>query len=58
MGVAIKLVGVVVGIVAAVASYGWLNKYMLALLALVGAIAFGIIVYSLVVRALHEILNA
>lgn len=52
---AIKVVGVILGLVAAVLLLPWLNQYIFFLLALIGAIAGGVIVYVLSVRLLTDL---
>lgn len=52
---AIKLFAAVIGVVAAVALYPLLNQYVFALLALIGAIAGGVVVYLISVRAFAEL---
>lgn len=51
----IKIVGILLGFVAGVASYPWLNQYMFALIAAIGAVAIGIVVYLIVVNILKDL---
>ncbi len=55
MDLAIKVVSIALGIVAAVASYPYLNRYMLAILAFIVCIAVGFLVFVLVERVLNYI---
>jgi formate-dependent nitrite reductase membrane component NrfD len=48
MELAVKIVGAVLGFITAVVSYGFYDDYILAILALIGAIATGVVVYGLV----------
>ena len=57
MDIAIKIVGVILGIVAGVWAYHAPNAVIFALLAFLGGVAVGIIVYYLVVRLLAEVLG-
>lgn len=49
---AIKIVALVLGFISAVASYPWLNEYLLAIFAVIGAIAIGVVVYGVVINLL------
>lgn len=53
---AIKVLAVIGGIACAVASYPYLNQYVLALLALFGAIAVGIIAGAIIYAVLNWVL--
>lgn len=53
--VAVKIVAIILGIVAGVWAFYALNGVIFALLALLGGIAVGILVYWLVVRLLAEV---
>ena len=53
---AIKVLAVIGGIVAGFASYPYLNGYVLALLAFLGAVAVGIIAGALIYYALNWLL--
>lgn len=55
---AVKIVAVILGIVAGVWAYNALNQVVFAVLALLGGIAVGILVYWVVVRVLGEVLGA
>lgn len=57
MSTAIKILAVILGIVAGVQSYPWLNSFLLAFLAFLGAVAIGVIVYFVAERLLREILG-
>lgn len=52
---AVKIVAVLLGFVAAVASFPWLNEYMFAVIALIGAIAVGVVVYLVVLNLLSDL---
>lgn len=54
---AVKIVAALIGFIAGVMSYPWLDKYLLALVAFVGAIAVGIVVYMLLVNLLADLSN-
>lgn len=56
VSLAIKVLSVIAGIIAGVASYPYLNKYVIALLAFVGAIAVGIIAGALFYTAAKWVL--
>lgn len=52
---AIKIVSLILGFITAVASYPWLDQYLLAPIALIGAIAAGIVVYLVVIKLLIDL---
>lgn len=54
---AIKIVAAILGFIAAVLVYPWFNTYVIALVALIGAIAVGIIVYLLAVNVISGLLG-
>lgn len=54
---AIKVLGVVFAILVGVWSYGYLNELVFAILALLGAIAIGVIIYFITVKLLAELLD-
>lgn len=57
MDIAIKIVGVILGILAGVWTFHALNGALFAVLAFLGAVAVGVIVYYVVVRLLSEVLG-
>lgn len=50
MELAVKVVAAILGFIAGVLIYPWFNAYVISLIALLGAIAVGVIVYVLVCR--------
>lgn len=54
---AIKIVALILGFIAGVVSYPYYDQYILALLALIGAIATGIVVYLLVEAVLVRLFS-
>lgn len=52
---AAKLLGIVLGIVAGIATFHWLNPYIFAFLAFLAGIAVAILVYVLVVRLVADV---
>lgn len=50
-----KIVAAILGFIAGVLIYPWFDLYVLALIAFIGAIAVGILVYMLVLRAFAEL---
>lgn len=58
MDLAVKIVALILGIVAGVWAYHALNGVIFAVLAFLGGVAVGIIVYYVVLRLLGEVLGA
>lgn len=57
MDIAIKIVSAILGIISGVWAFHALNPYIFAVLAFLGGIAVGIIVYYVVERLLSELLS-
>lgn len=54
---AIKVVSAILGFIAAVLVYPWFNQYVFALIAFLGAIAVGIIVYVVATNVIAGLVN-
>ncbi len=54
---AVKIVAAILGFIAAVLVYPWFNTYVIALIAFIGAVAVGIIVYLLAVNVISGLLG-
>ena len=57
VGLAIKILAVIAGIVAAFASYPWFTAYVIGIIAFFGALATGIIVGAFVYYVLEWLIN-
>jgi hypothetical protein len=54
---AIKIVAALIGFIAGVLSYPYYDRYVLALIAFIGAIATGVVVYALAEAALVRLFS-
>lgn len=54
---AVKLVAALLGFITAVWSYSWWNAWLLAPIAVVAAIATGIVVYLIIVALLSDLIG-
>jgi hypothetical protein len=52
---AVKLVSALLGLVAGIVAYPYLDKYLLAVIAFIGAIAVGVVVYMILVNVLSDL---
>lgn len=52
---AVKLISALLGVIAGIIAYPWLNQYLLAVIAFLGAIALGVVVYMILVNALSDL---
>lgn len=52
---AVKLVSALIGLIAGIVAYPYLDRYLLAVIAFIGAVAVGVVVYMILVNILSDL---